>query len=181
MPRADGGRSARCPGDRQRRCRWERLTVTGALALDGMVAAMSIARSTGTAVFLAFTEQVLVPALQERPDAIVVMDNLAAHKAEAGRATLDRAGLRHRYLPPYSPDLNPIEQAWSKLKTGLRATGARSRESLEAALGPSLTAITAQDARSWFRLAGYPAPDGTANRSSAQNASETSGSAIRRG
>jgi transposase len=141
------------------RGRWERLTVTGALALDGMVAAMSIARSTGTAVFLASTEQVLVPAPQERPDAIVVMDNLAAHKAEAVRATLDRAGLRHRYLPPYSPDLNPIEQAWSKLKTGLRATGARSRESLEAALGPGLTAITAQDARSRSRLAGYPAPD----------------------
>ena len=138
---------------------WERLTVVGALALDGVIASMSTAAATGTAVSLAFVEQVLVPALQERPDAIVVMDNLAAHKAEAVRATLDRAGLRHRYLPPYSPDLNPIEQAWSKLKTGLRATGARSRESLEAALGPGLTAITAQDARSWFRLAGYPAPD----------------------
>jgi transposase len=86
------------------------------------------------------------------------MDNLPAHKAAAVRDALDRAGLGHRYLPPYSPDLNPIEQAWSKLKTGLRATAARSREALEAALGPALATITAQDAQGWFRLAGYIPP-----------------------
>lgn len=119
---------------------------------------MSIAAATGTAVFLAFVEQALVPALQERPDAIVVMDNLAAHKAEAVRSALDRAGLSHRHLPPYSPDLNPIEQAWSKLKARLRANGARSREALEEALGPALATITARDAHGWFRLAGYVAP-----------------------
>ena len=135
--------------------RWERLTVVGALALDGVVAAMSIAAATGTAVFRAFAEQILVPALRERPEAIVVMDNLAAHRAEAVRDVLDRAGLGHRYLPPYSPDLNPIEQAWSKLKTRLRAEGARSREALEQALGPALAAITAEDAQGWFRLCGY--------------------------
>jgi transposase len=134
---------------------WERLTVVGALALDGVLAGMSIAAATGTAVFLAFTEQILVPALRERPGAIVVMDNLAAHKADVVRDALDRAGLGHRYLPPYSPDLNPIEQAWSKLKARLRAEGARSREALDAALGPALAAITAQDARGWFRLCGY--------------------------
>jgi len=134
---------------------WERLTVTGALALEGVIAGMSIPAATGTAVFLAFVEQVLVPALQERPGAIVVMDNLAAHKAEAVRSALDRAGLNRRYLPPYSPDLNPIEQAWSKLKARLRATGARSRGALEEALGPALAGITARDARGWFRLAGY--------------------------
>ena len=138
---------------------WQRLTVIGALALDGgMVASMSIPAATGTAVFLAFTEQVLVPALRDRSDAILVMDNLPAHKAEAVRDALDRAGLSHRYLPPYSPELNPIEQAWSKLKAGLRVTGARSREALEAALGPALAAITARDAQGWFRLAGYTAP-----------------------
>ena len=137
---------------------WERLTVIGALALEGVIAGMSIPAATGTAVFLAFVEQVLVPALQERPGAIVVMDNLAAHKAEAVRSALDRAGLNHRYLPPYSPDLNPIEQAWSKLKARLRATGARSRGALEEALGPALAGITARDARGWFRLAGYLAP-----------------------
>ena len=140
--------------------RWERLTVLGALALDGgVVASMSVAAATGTAVFLAFVEQVLAPALRDRPDAIVIMDNLPAHKAEAVRSSLDRAGLRHRHLPPYSPDLNPIEQAWSKLKARLRAEGARSREALEQALGPALAAITARDARGWFRLCGYPAPD----------------------
>jgi transposase len=124
-----------------------------------VVAAMSIATATSTAVFLAFVEQVLVPALRDRPDAIVIMDNLGAHKAQAVRDVLDRAGLSHRYLPPYSPDLNPIEQAWSKLKASLRATGARSRETLEAALGPALAAISAQDASGWFYLAGYLAPD----------------------
>ena len=136
-----------------------RLTVIGALALDGLVASRGVAAATGTAVFLAFAEEVLIPALRERPDALVVMDNLGAHKAEAVRGALDRAGLAHRYLPSYSPDLNPIERAWSELKTRLRAVGARSKEALEQALGPALATITAQDARGWFRLAGYPAAD----------------------
>jgi transposase len=96
--------------------------------------------------------------LHDRPDAVMVMDNLAAHKADVVRDALDGARLNHRYLPPYSPDLNPIEPAWSKLKTRLRAEDARSREALEAALGPALAAITAQDASRWFRLAGYVAP-----------------------
>jgi len=139
--------------------RWGRLTVLGALALDGIVASRSVAAATGTAVFLAFAEEVLIPVLRDRPDALVVMDNLGAHKAEAVRGALDRAGLAHRHLPSYSPDMNPIEQAWSKLETRLRAVGARSKEALEAALGPALATITAQDARGWFRLAGYPAAD----------------------
>src|SRR5215213_1683279 len=130
------------------------------LALDGVVASMSVAAATSTAVFVASAEPVLAPALRDRPDALVVMDNLPAHKAGAVRDALDRAGpgragLGHRHLPPYSPDPNPIEQAWSKLKARLRAEGARSRETLEAALGPALATITARDARGWFRLAGY--------------------------
>ena len=107
-------------------------------------------------MFLAFAEQVLVPALRDRPGAVVAMDHLAAHKAEVVREALDRAGLGRRYLPPYSPDLNPIEPAWSKLKARLRAEGARSREALDTALGPALAAITGQDAGAWFRLCGYP-------------------------
>jgi transposase len=134
---------------------WRRLTIIGALGLDGVLATMSIPAATSTAVFLAFIEQVLVPALRPRPEVLVVMDNLPAHKAEAVRGALDRAGLSHRYLPPYSPDLNPIEQAWSKLKTRLRAAGARSHEALNDALGPALATITAQDARGWFQLCGY--------------------------
>ena len=116
--------------------RWERLTVIGALALDGIVASRSVAAATGTAVFLAFAEEVLIPALRDRPDALVVVDNLGAHKAEKVRAALDRAGLAHRYLPSYSPDMNPIEPAWSKLKARLRAVGARSKEALEPPSAP---------------------------------------------
>ena len=137
---------------------WKRLTVLGALAREGVVACMSIAASTSTAVFKAFVEQVLAPALQDRPDAIVVMDNLAAHKAEAVQKALRAAGIAYRYLPAYSPDLNPIEPCWSKLKTRLRTKAARTIEALEAELGPALATVTAQDAQGWFRLCGYPAP-----------------------
>ena len=139
--------------------RWGRLTVIGALALDGVVASMSVAAATSAAVFLAFVEQVPAPALRARPDAVVAMDNLPAHKAGRVRAALERAGIEHRYLPAYSPDLNPIEPCWSKLKGRLRARAARSLEVLDAELGPALATITAEDARGWFRLAGYPAPN----------------------
>ena len=139
---------------------WKRLTVLGALAGDGVLAAMSIAAATSTRVFLAFVAQVLIPALRQgRPDVIVVMDNLAAHKAKAVRQALDQAAIACRYLPPYSPDLNPIEPCWSKLKGQLRTGAARSLEALESALGPALATITAQDAQGWFRLAGYPTPN----------------------
>ena len=101
----------------------------------------------------------LIPALRQRPDAVVVMDDLAAHKAERVRAALDAAGIAYLYLPAYSPDLNPIEPCWSKLKGRLRTEAARSLDELETALGPALATITAEDARGWFRLAGYPAPN----------------------
>ena len=139
--------------------RWRRLTLVGALGLGGLVAAMTVAAPTDTAVFRAFVEQVLAPALRDRPGALVVMDNLAPHKAAAVHEAIRAAGLAPRLLPRYSPDLNPIEPAWSKLKTRLRAEGARSREALDAALGPALAAITDRDARGWFRFCGYPAPD----------------------
>jgi transposase len=139
--------------------RWRRLTVLGALAAEGALAAMSIAAATSTAVFSAFVEQLLAPALRGRPDAVVVMDNLAAPKAAAVRHALGRAGISHRHLPAHSPDLDPIEPCWSKLKGRLRAKAARGLEALEAELGPALAAITAQDARGWFRPAGYPAPN----------------------
>ena len=109
-------------------------------------------------MFKAFVEQVLAPALRDRPDAILVMDNLAAHKAEAVQKALEAAGIDYRYLPAYSPDLNPIEPCWSKLKTRLRAKAARTIEALETELGPALATVTAQDAQGWFRLCGYPAP-----------------------
>jgi transposase len=137
--------------------RWRRLTLLGALALDGLCAAMTVAGATDTAVFLAFVTQVLIPALkQTRPDAIVVMDNLAAHKAAAVRRALEAAGIGYRYLPAHSPDMNPIELAWSKLKARLRATAARSRDALERAIPEALTTLTANNAQGWFRHAGYP-------------------------
>ena len=150
--RAPRGRRAigRVPGGH-----WRRLTILGAIARDGMVATMTIAAATSTAVFVAFFEQVLVPALRTRPDAILVMDNLAPHKAAAARAALDRAGLARRYLPPYSPDLNPIEPAWSKLKEALRQAGARSLDALNEAIPNAIATITQDDASGWFRLCGY--------------------------
>jgi transposase len=138
---------------------WERLTVLGALGLEGVVASMSIAAATTGAVFLAFVKQVLIPALRGRSGAIVVMDNLGAHQAEQVRSALAAAKIAHRYLPSYSPDLNPIEPCWSKLKGTLRAKAPRTREALEAELGPALAMITAQDAQGWFRLCGYSPPN----------------------
>jgi transposase len=150
--RAPRGRRAlgRIPGGH-----WRRLTILGAIARDGLVAAMTVAAATSTAVFLAFLEGVLIPALRDRPESIVVMDNLAPHKAAATRAALDRAGLGHRYLPPYSPDLNPIEPAWSKLKGALRGVGPRTIDALNSALPDVLRTITPDDARAWFQHCGY--------------------------
>jgi transposase len=138
---------------------WQRLTVIGALGLEGVVASMSIAAATTTAVFLAFVEQALLPALRGRPDTVVVMDNLGAHKSEPVRQAFEAAKVDYRYLPSYSPDLNPIEPCWSKLKGGLRSKAARTLEALEAELGPALAMITAQDAQGWFRLCGYGPPN----------------------
>jgi transposase len=136
---------------------WRRLTLIGALAVEGICASMTVAAATGTDVFLAFVTEVLIPALKShKPDAVVVMDNLAAHKAARVRQAFDQAGIRYLYLPAYSPDMNPIEQAWSKLKTYLRAISARSLEALEAAIPDALATLTPSNAQGWFRHAGYP-------------------------
>jgi transposase len=150
--RAPQGRRAvgRVPGGH-----WRRLTILGAIACNGMIAVMTVAAATSTAVFLAFIEQVLIPALRGRPETVVAMDNLAPHKAAAVRAALRRAGLAHRYLPAYSPDLNPIELAWSKLKAKLRAVAPRTIGTLEEALPAALDAITPDNARAWFQYCGY--------------------------
>ena len=139
--------------------RWRRLTLVGALGPGGLVAAMTVAAPTDTAVFRAFVEQVLAPALRDRPGALVVMDNLAPHKAAAVHEAIRAAGLEPRLLPRYSPDLSPIEPCWSKVKTLLRAKGARSLDELDRELPAVLAAVTSEDARGWFRLCGYPAPD----------------------
>jgi transposase len=139
---------------------WQRLTILGALGTAGMMAAMSIEAATSGAVFLAYLERVLLPELRRtKPDAVLVLDNLRAHKTRAVRKLLDRSGFPYRYLPSYSPDLSPIEPAWAKLKAELRRVAARTAEMLHQALGPALRAITAQDASGFFRHAGYSRPN----------------------
>ncbi len=121
---------------------------------------MSIPAATEGAVFHAYLEQVLLPELRRtRPDAVLVMDNLAAHKTQAVRALLDASGFEYRYLPRYSPDLNPIEPAWAKVKGLLRKVAARTVEAVHAALGPALAAISKEDAKGFFRHAGYARPN----------------------
>jgi len=129
---------------------WKIMTILGAMSLNGMVAAMTIEEATDGDIFLAFVEQVLCPAL--KPGDVVVMDNLSSHKAAAVRASIAKAGAEWLYLPPYSPDMNPIEQAWSKLKERLRAAQARTREALEQAISEALKRITSENAKAWFRL-----------------------------
>ncbi len=135
---------------------WKRLSVLGAIGMDGMIAAMSIEAATDGAIFAACLEQVLLPALRQRkPDAVLVMDNLRAHKTGQVQAVLDGSGFAYRFLPAYSPDLNPIEPGWAKVKSGLRRVAARTVAALEQALGPALDSITAQDASGYFRHCGY--------------------------
>jgi transposase len=137
----------------------KRLTVLGALGIGGIVAAMSVEAATSGAVFAAYLDQALLPELRRtKPDAVLVLDNLRAHKAAQVRGLLDRSGFAYRYLPAYSPDLSPIEPAWAKLKAELRRVAARTTEALHQALGPALGAITAQDAAGFFRHAGYSRP-----------------------
>ena len=139
---------------------WQRLTVLGALACEGLIATMSIEASTSTAVLVAYLEQVLVPKLRQvKPDAILVMDNLSAHKNQAVKDAITAAGLTLRYLPRYSPDFSPIEPCWSKIKTALRAVAARTVESLRDALDTAVASVTAVDAAGWFGHCGYTSPN----------------------
>jgi transposase len=138
---------------------YERLTVLGALSLEGLLAPMTTKAATDTDVFLAYLDQVLIPELvAKKPGATVIMDNLKPHRAVAVKEKLEAAGLKLRYLPPYSPDFSPIEPAWSKIKTLLRSAAARTRETLEAALLPALDAISPQDAAGFFTHCGYILP-----------------------
>jgi transposase len=117
---------------------------------------MSIEAATSGAVFHAFLDQVLLPRLRRsQPDAVLGMDNLQAHKTHAGRDLLDHSGFAYHYLPAYSPDFNPIEPGWDKMKALLRKRAAHTATTLHAALRPALRAITPQDARAFFRHAGY--------------------------
>ena len=121
---------------------------------------MSIpAAATDGVVFCAWLEQLLLPELRRtRPDAVLVMDNLSAHKTKAVRALLDDSGFAYLYLPRYSPNMNPIEPAWAKVKGLLRKAATPTVEGVHAAPCPALAAITKDDARGFFRHAGMAVP-----------------------
>jgi transposase len=121
--------------------------------LDGTTACMTIDGATNTEVFHAYVREVLVPSL--RPDDIVVMDNLGAHKNERTLTLIRQAGAEVRFLPAYSPDLNPIEMMWSKVKALLRKAHARNHPDLLLAIASALAAVTSQDALGWFAHCGY--------------------------
>lgn len=121
--------------------------------LDGTTACMTIEGATDTAVFQAYVRTILVPTL--RPADIVVMDNLGAHKNEQTVKLIEEAGATVLFLPAYSPDLNPIEMMWSKIKALLRAAEARTADALLHAIRQALQRVTAQDAAHWFAACGY--------------------------
>ena len=132
---------------------WHTTTMIGALRLDGSTACMTIEGATDAEVFRIYVQQILLPALH--PGDIVVMDNLSAHKSQPTLELMARAGVEVLFLPAYSPDFNPIEKMWSKLKAYLRKAEARTREELEQAIAQALKTVTAQDARNWFASCGY--------------------------
>jgi transposase len=131
----------------------EDLTMLGALSASGVEALMTVNGATDGEVFLAFVREVLAPTLE--PGDVVIWDNLGAHRSAAVRAVVEARGARLLFLPPYSPDMNPIERCWSKMKTFLRAAKARTREALETAIKQSLATVTESDARAWFAHCGY--------------------------
>lgn len=131
-------------------------TMIGALSIDGIEAVMTVQGGTTAPVFLKFIDEHLAPKL--RPGDVIVMDNLGAHHAKGVRERIEATGARVLYQPPYSPDLNPIELAWSKIKTALRAAGARTVEMLIAAINFIVRSITPKDAAGWFKHSGALPP-----------------------
>jgi transposase len=132
---------------------WHTTTMISSIRFDGTTACMTIDGATDTDVFHSYVAQVLVPTL--RTGDIVIMDNLAAHKSDKTEALIVAAGAEVRFLPPYSPDLNPIEKMWSKVKNSLRATAARTLPQLQKAIAGALAKVTDKDALGWWVSCGY--------------------------
>ncbi len=132
---------------------WKTTTFVGALRLEGMTAPMVLDGAMHGAAFLAYVEQVLVPTLT--PGDIVIMDNLPAHKSVALRHAIEAAGAELRFLPPYSPDFNPIEMASSKLKAFLKKTAARTVDDLGDAIAQGIDTFSPIECRNYFAAAGY--------------------------
>jgi transposase len=131
----------------------QNVTVLAALGEHGLQAVMTVEGATDAEVFRAYVKHVLGPSLS--PGDIVVLDNLGAHKAVGIQQMLARRRARLLDLPPYSPDLAPIEPCWSKVKTHLRQAKARTRQALDSAITDALATVTDADARGWFRHCGY--------------------------
>jgi transposase len=148
--RAERGQrvTSRCPAGH-----WQTLTMISSIRLNGATACMALDGTTDTESFRAYVREVLVPTL--RPGDIVIMDNLSPHKSGQTTARIVNAGAEVLFLPAYSPDLNPIEKMWSKVKSLLRAAEARTSAELIAAIGQALARVTAQDALGWFASCGY--------------------------
>ena len=123
------------------------------IRLDGTTACMALEGTTDTESFRAYVRQVLLPTL--RPGDLVIMDNLSPHKSDPTLALITNAGAQVLFLPAYSPDLNPIEKMWSKIKSLLRTAEARTPADLITAIGQALAKVTPQDALGWFASCGY--------------------------
>lgn len=132
---------------------WQTTTMLSSIRLDGSTACMTLEGATDTAVFQTYVREVLCPTL--RPGDLVVMDNLSPHKNTKTLELIAQAGAEVRFLPAYSPDLNPIEKMWSKVKQSLRSAEARTREELLRAIASALASVTAKDAQNWFASCGY--------------------------
>jgi transposase len=126
------------------------------MSLEGMGPCLAVEGSTTATVFEAYVEKVLAPSL--RRGQIVVLDNLNAHKSKRARKLVEGRGCQLLFLPPYSPDFNPIEEAFSKIKGLLRKAQARTRQALIEALGVAISAVSARDARGFFEHSGYHLP-----------------------
>ena len=132
---------------------WKTTTFIGALRAEGLTAPAVFDGAINGESFLAYVEQVLVPTL--RPGDIVILDNLPSHKVDGVQAAIEAAGAELRYLPPYSPDLNPIEQMFAKFKARLRKIAARSVEALWTAIGQTVSAFQPGECANYLRHSGY--------------------------
>ena len=132
---------------------WCTTTMISSMRLDGSTACMVVDGATTTDIFKAYVEHILLPTLHAGD--IVVLDNLSAHKSKEVRDLIESVGAELWFLPPYSPDLNPIEKMWSKIKAILRTIKARTEESLINAIAKALDSVTAHDAKEWFKSCGY--------------------------
>jgi transposase len=147
---APKGRRAHCSVPRNR---GKNTTLLSSMSLSGMGPSLAVDGPTDREVFEAYVERVLAPTL--RAGQVLVMDNLSVHKGERVRELIEHRGCQLLYLPPYSPDLNPIEEAFGKIKGLLRKAEARTREALVEAMGRALSAVSKHDARGFFEHCGY--------------------------